>query len=243
MTMGLLDLPAPLFGAVEEVVADHVPPLLRLGLWAAVGALASIELYRLLSPQRRINAAMQRLQQAQRALAGFDGEFNDAMPLMGRMLRASGQRLLLVFPAAIAASLPILALLVWLDGAYGARFPEPGQPVAVHARPGGLDARWQDAAAGAAGTVVVTDSNQRPVVQAALPAPVPTIHKWRWWNALIGNPAGYLPKEAPVDRIDIELPRLQVLAVGPAWVRGWEVPFFALFLIFALVAKWARRVV
>lgn len=243
MTMGLLDLPAPVFGAIEAAVADHAPPLLRLGLWAAVAALASIELYRLLSPQRRINAAMRRLQQAQRALAGFDGEFNEALPLMGRMLRASGLRLALVFPAAIAASLPILALLVWLDGAYGARFPDAGQPVAVHARPGGLEARWEGAASGAAGSVVVTDASRRPVVQAEVAAPVPTIHKWKWWNALIGNPAGYLPQEAPVDRIDIELPRLEVLSLGPAWMRGWEVPFFALFLTFALVAKWARKVV
>lgn len=242
MTTGLLDLPAPVFGAIESAVAEHVPPLLRLGLWAAVAALASIELYRLLSPQRRINAAMQRLRQAQLALAGFDGEFNEAVPLMGRMLRASGQRLLLVFPAAIGASLPILALLVWLDGAYGARFPDPGQPVAVHARPGGLDARLEAAEAGTP-VVVVTDASRQPVVQAQLPAPVPTIHKWQWWNTLIGNPAGYLPKEAPVDRIDIELPRVEVLDVGPSWMRGWEVPFFALFLVFALVAKWARKVV
>lgn len=242
MTTGLLDLPAPLFGAIESAAAEHAPPLLRLGLWAAVAALASIELYRLLSPQRRINAAMQRLRQAQVALAGFDGEFTDAVPLMGRMLRASGHRLLLVFPAAIAASLPILALLVWLDGAYGARFPDPGQPVAVHARPSGLDARLEAADAGAP-VVVVTDASRQPVVQAQLPAPVPTIHKWQWWNALIGNPAGYLPKEAPVDRIDIELPRVEVLTIGPSWMRGWEVPFFALFLVFALLVKWARKVV
>lgn len=242
MTMGILDLPAPVFAAVEAAIAGHVPPLLRLGFWAAVAALASIELYRLLSPQRRITVAMRRLQQSQKALAGFDGEFNDALPLMGRMLRAAGQRLLLVLPGAVAASLPILALLVWLDGAYGARFPDPGQPVAVHARPGGLDARLESAEAGAA-RVVVTDSARRPVVQAALPAPVPTIHKWQWWNALIGNPAGYLPKEAPVERIDIDLPRIEVLTVGPVWLRGWEAPFFALFLVFALVAKWARKVV
>src|SRR3546814_9360971 len=137
MTRGMLDLPAPIFGAFESAVAGHGPPLLRLGLWAALGAVASIELYRLLSPQRRINAAMERLRQAQHALAGFDGEFNEATPLMGQMLRASAHRLLLVFPAAIAASLPILALLVWLDGAYGARLPAPAQPVAVDRQRGG----------------------------------------------------------------------------------------------------------
>jgi hypothetical protein len=240
MTMGLLDVPGPLFGAVESALADFMPPILRLCLWAAFGAWMSIELYRLLSPQRRISAAAQDLRHAQTELAGFDGEFQDAMPLMGRMIRASGHRLLLVFPAAIAASLPMLALLVWLDGTCSARLPAPGEPVAVKAEPATLDARWQD---GSVGQVVVTDQARQPVISAAVPAPVPTIHKWQWWNALVGNPAGYLPNEAPLERIDIDLPRIEVLNVGPGWVRGWEAPFFAVFMIFALFAKWARKVI
>src|SRR3546814_16772176 len=109
--------------------------------------------------------------------------------------------------------------LVWLDGAYGARVPDPGQPVAVHARPAGLEAHWRGAATGAAGSVVVTDADRRPVVEAEIAEPVPTIHKWRWWNALIGNPAGDLPQEAPVERLEIELPRLEVLGIGPSWLR------------------------
>lgn len=242
MTMGLLDLPAPLFSAVEAALADYAPPLLRLVLWAAVAAFASIELYRLLSPQRRITAAATDLRQAQHALAGFDGEFQDAMPLMGRMLRASGRRLMLVFPGAVAASLPILALLVWLDGAYGPRFPDPGEPVAVHAEPSQLNAQWLGLDDSQIGAVVVTDGT-REVIHAAISAPVSTIHKWKWWNTLIGNPAGYLPTEAPVERINIELPRNEVLSVGPSWARGWEVPFFLLFLVFALAVKWARKVV
>lgn len=243
MNMGLLDLPAPLFGAIEAAVAAYAPPILRLVLWAAVGALISIELYRLLSPQRRITAAAADLRQAQFALNGFDGEFQDAVPLMGRMLRAAGQRLALVFPAAIAASLPMLALLVWLDSTYGSKFPEPGQTVAVRTEAPNLDARWQGVGGGTAGEVVVVDETRTPVVRAPVPAPVPVIHKRQWWNTLIGNPAGYLPKDAPVERIDIELPRREILSLGPSWMRGWEAPFFLLFLVFALLTKWARKVV
>lgn len=242
MSLGLLDLPAPLFGAVEGWLAGLVPPLLRLGLWAAVAALASIELYRLLSPQRRISRVAEELRESQAVLAGFDGEFREAVPLMGRVLKASGRRLALVFPAAIAASLPILALLVWLDGAYGARFPDPGEPVAVRAEPSGFDARWTGLTETGAGAVVVSDGNGA-VANAAVVAPVSTIHKWRWWNTLIANPAGYLPDEAPVDRIDIALPRHEVIGFGPSWARRWEAPFFVLFLVFALALKWARKVV
>ncbi|MEQ8815211.1 MAG: hypothetical protein RLO51_20580 [Thalassobaculum sp.] len=242
MTAGLLDLPAPLFGAVEEVLAGHVPPLWRLGLWAALAALVSIELYRMLSPQRRIAAAAADLRRAQGALASFDGEFRDALPLMRRTMAAAGRRLAMVFPASIAAALPILALLVWLDGAYGARLPDPGQPVAVKAEPAGLEARWVDAAGGRDGAVVVTDG-PREVARAAVQAPVTSIHKWRWWNLLVGNPAGYLPPAAPVERVDIDLPRNELVGVGPPWMRGWEVPFLLLFTVFALVARRARRVV
>lgn len=240
MAVGLLDLPAPAFGAVEGWLAGFMPPLLRLVLWAALGAFASVELYRLLSPQQRIAAAAAELQTAQRTLNGYDGAFRDAVPLMVRMLRAAGRRLGLVVPAAVAASLPILALLVWLDGAYGLRFPVAGEPVAAHAEPARLTARWQGD--GRAGEVVVTDGRQE-IMRAALSAPVAVLHKRRWWNLLIGNPAGYLPADAPVERIDIDLPRNRLLDLGPSWASGWEVPFFLLFLVFALAVKRARGVV
>jgi len=242
--MGLLDLPGPVFDVIEGAVADHLPPLWRLGLWAAFGALASIELYRLLSPQRRIAEAVADLRRARSALDRFDGAFGDAMPLMGRMLRAAGRRLMLVAPAAVLASLPALALLVWLDGAYGARFPDPGEAVSVHAQPAPLAAQLRESDDGSAVVeVVVIDEAFQPVVRAAVPKPVSTLYKWNWGNLLVGNPAGYLPPEAPVDRIDIEFPRIQVLKVGPSWLHGWEASFFAMFLAFAVVARWARRVV
>lgn len=239
--MGILDLPGPLFGAVEGWMAGFAPPMLRLMLWAALAAFASIELYRLMSPQRRITAAAAELQRCQRALNGFDGEFRDALPMMARMLRAAGRRLGLVAPAAVAAALPILALLVWLDGAYGRRFPNPGEPVAVHAEPARMTARWDGAQDGRAGKIVVVDDG-REVVRATLATPVATLHKRQWWNLLIGNPAGYLPSDAPVERIDIGLPRQRLLGAGPSWASGWEAPFFLSFLVFALALKRARRV-
>ena len=36
-------------------------------------------------------------------------------------------------------------------------------------------------------------------------APIATIHKRQWWNVLVGNPAGYLPDDAGVERIEPEL--------------------------------------
>ena len=73
-------------------------------------------------------------------------------------------------------------------------------------------------------------------------SPAPVIEKWRWWNALIGNPAGYLADGLPIDRIEIGLPRRQILSFGPAWMRGWEITFFGSLMLFALSFKMLRRV-
>ncbi len=70
-----------------------------------------------------------------------------------------------------------------------------------------------------------------------LAAPVPVIEKHRWWNWLIANPTGYLPADAPVERVEVRLPALEVVPFGPSWMRGWEALFFALFLAFSLVIK------
>lgn len=238
--MGLLDLPAPLFAALDRLAAE-LPPLARLALWAALGGWLSIELYRLLSPQARIAAAADALRAAHRDLDAYDGAFAGARPLMTRLLATAGRRLLLVAPAAIAASLPVLAMIVWLDTAYGRRFPAAGEPVTVRVSPAGYQARWEDEGA-AGGAVVVTAAAGREVLQTPVPVPVTVVHKRRWWNLLIGNPAGYLPPDAPVEAIEVDMPSRDVTGTGPSWLRGWEAPFLAVMLVTALLAKTVRRV-
>ena len=39
-----------------------------------------------------------------------------------------------------------------------------------------------------------------------LSAPVPTIHKRQWWNALVGNPLGYLPDSSRLEGIELVCP-------------------------------------
>ena len=70
-----------------------------------------------------------------------------------------------------------------------------------------------------------------------LARPVPVVEKRHWWNALIGNPAGYLPEAGPVERIELSLPAVEVLPFGPSWLRGWEVLFFTLLVAFSLIIK------
>lgn len=238
--MGVLDLPSPVLSAVDEWLGPLLPPAVRLLVWAALGALLSMELYRLLSPQARIAQAKQAYEDVRRRVAGFDGEFEEIWPDMRRMISLALRRIVLVFPATIAASLPLLAVIIWLDSQYGATYPPVSEPVTVSV-PGDFQGHWIETNAGTP-HAQVTDPSGSPVADIAVAKPVPVIHKWLWWNTLIGNPGGYLDDALPFDRIDIALPRLQVLPVGPSWLRGWEATFFAAMIVFALTLKSVRRI-
>ena len=89
--------------------------------------------------------------------------------------------------------------------------------------------------------IVVADQAGNVVRSIPWKAPVPTIDKRHWWNFLIGNPAGYLPDDAGIDRIQLDLPANEYLPFGPAWLRAWYGIFFAAVLASSLAVKfWAR---
>ena len=72
-------------------------------------------------------------------------------------------------------------------------------------------------------------------------APVSTVHQKRWWNRLIGNPAGYLPSPGDVDAVVLGLPREEYLPFGPRWLRSWIALFFAVVIIASLGLKFLWR--
>lgn len=213
-----------------------LPPALRLVIWAAVAATLSMWLYKLLSPQRKLMETEAAALAARRELNAFDGDFDDAWPLMARVFRTAGSRLWLALPPALLASIPIIALIVWLSNDYGYRFPSDSEQAVAQATPGDYVAEMV-AHEGTSRRVVVREPQGNVVSDVPVGAPVPIIEKRRWWNLLIGNPAGYLPDTGPVDSVHIELPALEVVPFGPGWARGWEVIFFALFLVFSLIIK------
>src|SRR5262245_46132522 len=140
--MGLFDLPAPLFSAPTALLSGLLPPVILVLLWGVIGGIVGVELYRLFSPQRRLAAVKSELSAAQQQLSTYDGEFAGAWPLMGRLMRLAFGRLALVLPAAVVSSLPVLALIVWLDTAYGHNLPPAGQPVVATTSPADFEARW-----------------------------------------------------------------------------------------------------
>ncbi|MET3591212.1 MULTISPECIES: hypothetical protein [Mesorhizobium] len=238
--MGLLNMPSPVLSALDNWLTPFLPSSARLVLWAALGAFLCMELYRVLSPQKRIAEIKLAYARTQQSVADFEGEFQEAWPLLRRMLALALRRVALVFPATIAASLPLLLIVVWLDSRYGDVYPPPDASVGVKVS-GDFKGRWVNGSNGVPHAQIVDRAGSAiadvPVTQA-----VSVIQKWRWWNVLIGNPAGYLPDDLPFDRIDLGLPRQQVLGVGPAWLRGWEGIFFAATILVALMLKSVRGI-
>jgi hypothetical protein len=234
--MGLLDLPAPLFDFVDRSLLGALPPLARLILWAIAGAAMSLALYRLLSPQRRIAQAKAAALDARRRLNAHDGDLESALPLMRQSMKAALRHVGLVFPAAIVASLPVLALLVWLDVAYGYQLPQDRQAPAVSVEPATYSGEWRPN-----GSIEVRDKAGAEVAHLTLAEPITHIEKRQWWNVLVGNPAGYLPEQGPIERVTIALPERQYLPVGPDWLRSWvTVALTALVIASLLIMRIAR---
>lgn len=240
MTPGLFDLPAPWLDWIDERLAAVFPPPVSIALWAAVTGIICLELYRIVSPQGRIDRLKQEGRAAQRQLSAYDGELEGAWPLIGHLLGVSLRRVGIVLPATLIAAYPVLAVLVWMSNNYGHYFPGD-EAVAVEA-PAPFEARWLSGGPAQSPRVRASEPGGERVLEVPVSAPVPVLHKREWWNWLIANPAGYLPPEAPVERIGIELPKRQIIPAGPSWLRGWEAVFLPVLFVAALAYKSARHI-
>jgi hypothetical protein len=243
--MGVLDVPAPLFAWADALMSQFAPSTARLVLWGLVSAVVSMGLYWLLSPQRKIAQVKESALQARRALDSYEGDFAGAWPRMREMLRLSLKQVGIVTWPAIAASLPVLCLLVWMSTAYGYHFPPPNSDVEIRTAPEQIGARWigrgeqyrgPDAGPNAP-HIELHNERSTTVLVIPMPKPVPTVHKRQWWNALLGNPAGYIPDDAPISRVDVDLPSQQFLSVGPSWMRSWEFLYFTVLILGSVIIK------
>jgi hypothetical protein len=248
--MGIFDLPAPLLSWLDGGLGAVAPPTLRLVLWGLIAGVVSMALYWLLSPQREIAGAKAEALGARRALDGYDGEFADAWPLIRNMLRLALRQLRLVLWPALLASAPAICLLAWASSTYGYSFPGTFADVDVRTSPGQLQAELLKTPPLSpvprpdppAARIVVADQAGHVISTVPWAAPIATIHKRQWWNLLIGNPAGYLPDDAGVERIELDLAPNEYLPFGPSWLRPWYSVFFAALLAGSLALKLVARI-
>jgi hypothetical protein len=245
--MGLFDWPAPAFAALDDLMATAIGPFGRVLIWALICAGVSMVLYRLISPQTRIKQVKAEVKAAQRAMSDDDGEdFGQGMQLAKAQLAKSFKLVGFVIGPAVVASLPALALIVWLDGQYGYSCPPPGEPIQIDVEPKDTEIEQiggnPDAITGACPIVQIPGhiEGHSHIVEAA--APIPVMHHKVWWNSLIGNPAGYLPDDTPVTQLRFALQSQEILSAGPDWARGWELTFFISLLLGSLAIKKGFRI-
>jgi len=256
--MGLLDLPAPLFDFIHRA-SGHLPPLAEVACWAAVTAWIGMVLYRRWSPQRRLAEQRAEMAALRRELDGYDGPFAGLRDRLVRLIRLSLKDLGSTLGPALLASLPGLVVMVWMSNAFDVRFPAAGELVEVRviARAGvnTADWRWEPAAAiTSSGTAWMVrwpaPTNAARLVDAAgtplltLPpvAPVTILHPRSRWNSIVGNPAGYLRAEGPIEQVQLDLPEVIVVPGAPHALAGWLAPYLLVLITLSIVLKVRWRV-
>lgn len=244
--MGLLDIPAPALAWLDGRLT-LLPEYARLLFWGALSGLLSMGFYALLSPQHRIAQGKRDQARARHRLNAFDGELAEAWPLIRSLLGASLRQVGRATGPALAASIPALCVMLWLSNQYGHRFPASGA-AAVTISP---DTYRGTLSPGENGDyrIEIADRDRRTVARVPLPEAIPVVEKRQWWNLLIGNPAGYLDPSAPMQRIEIHLPRANYLEPAPGWapdwvrdrtpdwMAGWEFGFFTALLVVSLITR------
>lgn len=257
--MGFFDSLSATFSWIDGIIS-FIPATARLLLWSALCAFVSMWLYRLTSNQKRISELKSQLKGAQKALADYDGDdFSGLIPLMKQSLGLSFRRLGRTLGPALLASVPLIFVLAWASNQFGNHLPQPGEEVAVTIVPVTPQApaaqlQWRDVITRASGkgelSLLWPESHSNAGVQLGgaellklpLPHPSSVVHQKKWWNSLIGNPAGYLPAQPAVEAIYFDLEQQEFLPFGPDWMRGWLCLFFVGVLVFSLVVKAALRI-
>jgi len=247
---GLLDLPASAFDALDGALAAVLPAALRVMLYAAACGWLSMALYKRWSNQARILEVRAEIARTQAALATHDGAFGDLNKLVLKNLKLTLRQLGMTLRPALLASLPLLLVLPWLSNAFALAPPEralrvcaepPQAAAALHWEPGATTADagcWNVTLPAAVG-----DAKHMPLAQLQARPQSEFVHKFIALNHLIGNPNGYLPDDAPVERLTLALAPRQLLPFGPLALRGWEPLFFVTLLVVSLWLRWRWRVV
>lgn len=262
-TLGILDWPGIVFGLINDLLLLVLPLELALVFWAAVSGWVTMWVYRATSNQDKLASLKPQVKAVQQKLATYDGEFSGLIPLIRENFRLSGRHIGLAIGPALVAGIPVLFVLVWGSNEFGVHFPEPGSDVNVAVSSDSVEReaenwRWVGAQARHLPSAVDEPLRWRlswPADSARLETAAgevavelppetatPVLHQRQWWNLLIGNPAGYLEPDSPVESIELGLPAHEILPIGPDWMRGWLFTYFVVLILVSLGFKFYWKV-
>ena len=250
----LFDSLNPVLALVDRLLAGlSLAPVWRIAVFAALGSLVSMLLFKKLSNQAELAKLKQEISQVQKDLVRSSDENGSLGKVLRRNLGLSGRQLWLSFWPALVASIPILFLLVFCSNQFGTEAMDSGarvyvMPVELDGSPG--DYRWIDInaqwdARKKAWTFYQPEPGKTAVLmrgaepQLIVPTVVPThvLHKKQWWNFLIANPAGYIDDNASAERFEFNTPTQVIINWGPKWMRGWLFAFMLFLVLFSVAIK------
>lgn len=253
-SLGLFDLPGPLLTFWDQLVSGFTPAWARILLLSLVSSGLSMGLYAWVSPQEKLKTISQNARQARNALIGYDGEFDGLIPLIKGALAHSLKHLGLIFLPALLASLPLISILVWLSNHFDAVPPRAGETICLAVHPEdhskaltfSTEVNWQADQPCLSWpdkqSIEIRDAQKHLLAKLDTGLSVGVVHKEVWWNMLISNPAGYLPEDAPIEMITVDLKTFEVISFGPEWMRGWPMLFFVPLLVFSIAIKVIFRI-
>jgi predicted AlkP superfamily phosphohydrolase/phosphomutase len=231
-TAGALEVASPAFAWADRSLLGWLPPAGRIAVWAAIAAVLSFSLYRLI------------------------------WRILGGRSSTGGRRFWTALGTGLIAAVPLILILVWVSNGFDQRMPEPGERIDVRAvASGGRELpplTWRgegerEVQRDGAGSwslpwpsgghpLQLIDSDGTILMQLPTREAVSSVHQQRWWDALLGSPAGRLPGPGDVAAVEFGLPQTEILPLGPAWMRGWAPLFFLVaILTFLLLFTFAGR--
>jgi hypothetical protein len=242
------------FLAIDESVLSPLPVVARLVVWGVVAGILTMATYALLAPQGKIKETRQIMKGHDRMAALKSEDIKEVLSASWQQLRLSFRVLRMMFGASMISGFPVLFILFCVDFQYGYQTPSPGDLVPVSA----LTATEQPTAMYQGdGTAVGTDigwpAPETPLTLAAADkttvfsgplnkAGLGVLHQHRWWNYILGNPAGYLADGGQVDYVAFTHQRQVIIAALPDWLAGWELPFFLILVVTSLSIKAIFRI-
>jgi len=241
------------FDTADAWLSPHLSDGVRIGGWAVLAGVASMAIYALVSPQRKLKELAATTAETQKALSACDGDFTVAWPLIRKLLGAAFARLALTIVPSLAAGAPVILVLIWMDARFGCAAPRPGETVAVNVSPPSASVIWQpqDAAKHSDDDQWLVrwpdESEHVRLLSAdgatlfAMPSePSSEISRRNFWHALMNSVA--LPVDSPVELVRIGYATREFMSFGPVWARSYLTIFLVVTCLASIAVKCAFRI-
>jgi hypothetical protein len=239
-----------LLSSFDGWIAPYLSGLVRACLYGALSGVGALILYAVVSNQSRIKGLKSEARRLRKQMLDATLSYREMMQLSKKNLMVSLRLLGHALWPCLLSSLPPILFMAWMSIYQSYTLPTNGMPISVTfvpktapvvIEPSGISTEF-----GNGKRVIAVEPGQsmwfgidgKTVYEGIITnPPVETVHKKRWWNAVMADAAGYIRSDAPVDKIVFDFPRKRFIEGGPAWLATWELPFFLLLFISGIVTK------